>query len=304
MVFQNPRRQMLLLVFCILTLGTLILRAQVPLEVGRRDWASALPDGEGKGLVLGTCIQCHSLSPIVLQRKTPKAWEHLVQDMIARGAQINVQEIDPITAYLSRSFGPGAEAVSLASGPQASSPISQSAANSTDTLPEGTAKDLILRTCTSCHVLSKTTEARKSAEGWRGNVKDMIRLGAKLSPQEETTVVAYLTKHFGREAAAAPVASNTAETPRTSSGMSGMMVRTSSSPAQLLPDDEGKALILASCVQCHATLAYVLGLRKNAEGWRRSVDDMVARGAQVTPEESEIIIKYLTKHMSPTKKAE
>jgi hypothetical protein len=185
----------------------------------------------------------------------------------------------------------------------AASPNPQGALNSSGTLPEGGAKDLILRECTSCHVLSKTTEARKTAEGWRGNVKDMIRLGAKLNAQEETNVVAYLTKHFAREAATTTAVSTVEESPRTSYGMGGM-ARTSTSPAHLLPDDEGKALILATCVQCHSTLVYVLGMRKDAEGWRRSVEDMIARGAQVTPEESEVIIRYLTKHMAPTKKAE
>jgi cytochrome c5 len=266
MVFQKPRRQMLLLVFCVLTVGTLILRAQVPLEVGKKDWATALPDGEGKGLVLGTCTQCHSLSPIALQRKTAKAWEHLVDDMIARGAQITVQEIDPITAYLTRNFGPDSAPVSLVV--QASSSISQSSASPAD-LPDGAAKDLILKNCTSCHVLSRTTEARKTADGWRGNVRDMIRLGAKLSPNEETIVVSYLTKHFARETTTSAVASTTADNSRPSSGMSEMMARPGTSPAHLLPDDEGKALILASCVQCHATLSYVLGLRKDAEGWNR-----------------------------------
>lgn len=308
MVSQKTRWQTVLLIIFSLGIGSLILRAQVPLEVGRRDWASSLPDGEGKGLVLGTCTQCHSLNPVVLQRKTARAWELSVRDMISRGAQIHVQEIAPITAYLARSFGPDASPLAMSSEQQGVShapPTSQSALNAADTLPEGAAKAIILRSCTSCHVLSKTTEARKDNAGWHGSVKDMVRLGAKLRPEEETAVVAYLVKHFARQGSPTPVVSTNTELMRSSSSMNGMArATTASNPAHLLPDDEGKGLILATCVQCHASLGYVLGLRKNSEGWRRTVNDMVSRGAQVTPEESEIIINYLVKHMASEKKVE
>lgn len=307
MVSQKTRQIVFLIIFS-LGIGGFILRAQVPLEVGRRDWSSSLPDGEGKGLVLGTCTQCHSLNPVVLQRKTPRAWELSVRDMISRGAQIHVQEIAPITAYLARSFGPDASPLAMSSEQQAVShpPLSsQIALNTADTLPEGAAKAMILRSCTSCHVLSKTTEARKDEAGWRGNVKDMVSLGAKLRPEEETAVVAYLVKHFGRQGSPAPGVSSKTELVRSSSSMNGMArASTSGTPANLLPDDEGKGLILATCVQCHGTLSYVLGLRKNAEGWRRTVDDMISRGAQVTPQEAEIIVGYLAKHMPGEKKAE
>ncbi|CAN5775301.1 hypothetical protein BH18ACI4_BH18ACI4_00590 [soil metagenome] len=301
MVSQKTLFQLVLLIALTLGLGGLILRAQMPAEVGRGDWARSLPDGEGKGLVLGTCTQCHNLNSVVLQRKTARAWELSVRDMISRGAQIHVQEIAPISAYLARSFGPDASPVAMNSGlPAVSHPslISESALNSIDIMPEGSAKALILRSCTSCHLLSKTTEARKDEAGWRGNVKDMIRLGAKLHPDEETAVITYLVKHFGRQAPATAISTSTG-VPGSSSSMNQMArASTSANPAYLLPDGEGKALILATCVQCHASLGYVLGLRKDISGWRRTVDDMISRGAQVTEAEAEIINGYLNKHMA------
>jgi cytochrome c5 len=305
MLSRKTRCQLLLLVFLLLTAGGLIPRAQVPLEVGRRDWAKALPDGEGKALVLATCTQCHSLTPIALQRKPAKAWQLLVDDMIMRGAQIQVAEVNPITNYLIRTFGPDAAPLSL-SEEQRSQPASptQGAVTSGQALPEGAGKDVILRSCTSCHALNKTTEARKDADGWRANVKDMIRLGARVTPEEETIVVAYLTKNFPRETSTSPVAVTNTDVSKVSPGSYGMGRTTGTTPAHLFPDDEGKALILASCVQCHATLSYLLQIRKTEVGWRHSVEDMVARGAQVTPAESEIIIRYLSKHMPATKKTE
>src|SRR5262249_43901596 len=82
--------------------------------MGTRSWAapgeiaqsSGLPDGEGKGLVLAACAQCHNLGSIVLQRKTIDCWDRTVRDMVSRGAQVRPEEIPLISDYLTRSFGP------------------------------------------------------------------------------------------------------------------------------------------------------------------------------------------------------
>ena len=198
---MNKRRVQIisLILFC-LCCGGAVLHAQVPVEVGKRDWTNSLPDGEGKGLLLGTCTQCHSLNHVALQRKDAKGWEHTMQDMIMRGAQVHVNEIAPMVAYLTQHFGPGSP--SLESG----SPIptateattgakSKSAAT---TLPEGEGRDLIQRACTQCHGVDKITGTRKDLKGWQTCVKDMVRLGAKLRPAEQPKAVAYLVKNFGR----------------------------------------------------------------------------------------------------------
>src|SRR5438874_2197112 len=70
----------------VVALGTIVPRAQVPLEVGGRDRSGSLPEGEGRQLVLSTCTQCHSLGPLVLQRKTAAGWRATTKDMISRGA--------------------------------------------------------------------------------------------------------------------------------------------------------------------------------------------------------------------------
>lgn len=305
MVFSRTRVQVVLLIIFSIGVCSLILRAQVPLEVGKRDLADSMPNGEGKALVLATCTQCHSLTPIGLQRKSDKAWELIVRDMIARGAQIQVPEINPITSYLARNFGPNSAPLAMvnmqqtATGPSAVAPRTPLTAES---LPEEAGKSILLGSCTSCHVLTKTTDARKDEAGWRGNVKDMIRLGAKLRSEEETVLVAYLVKHFGPQAASSAVSSTEPQSFSITSGV----VRATSTPGagHLLPDDEGKGLILATCFQCHSSPSYVSGNRKTPEAWRRTVNDMISRGAQVTPQEAEIIINYLVKHMTGEKKAE
>ncbi|HKZ78085.1 MAG TPA: hypothetical protein VJ124_07145 [Pyrinomonadaceae bacterium] len=302
---RKSTAQIVFLVIFSMGLSGLILRAQVPLEVGRRDWASAMPDGEGKGLVLGTCPQCHSLSPIALQRKSAKSWELLVRDMISRGAQIQVPEIDPITAYLAKNFGPNAAplVMNVQTGPHPGA-ATQNPMMTAERLPEGAGKAILLNSCTSCHELSKTTDVRKSETGWRGNVKDMIRLGADLNSKEESVLVAYLSKHFGLQGAIAPATPTSTES-QSSYGMGGMAgTNTRQSLGHLLPDDEGKGLILATCFQCHANISYVSGQRKAPQAWRRTVNDMISRGAQLTTQEAEIVVNYLIKHMTAEKKAE
>ncbi len=100
---------MIILVIFALSVGNVLLRAQDSSmrEVGRRDWAQALPDGEGKGLILAACTQCHSLNSTVQQRKTAAQWRRTVQDMVERGAQIQLPEIPIIANYLAQSFPPG-----------------------------------------------------------------------------------------------------------------------------------------------------------------------------------------------------
>ena len=70
------------------------------------DWVSLLPEGEGKKEVTTLCASCHSLQLIVSQRKTAEQWRNTVDNMIGRGAQLFVEEVDTIAAYLSTHLAP------------------------------------------------------------------------------------------------------------------------------------------------------------------------------------------------------
>lgn len=63
----------------------------------------------------------------------------------------------------------------------------------------------------------------------------------------------------------------------------------------LLPDGVGKETTRRICSQCHG-MEVAIGSRRSHEGWRRTIADMVARGAQGTPEQIEEITSYLTAH--------
>jgi hypothetical protein len=74
----------------------------------RKDLSDFLPPGAGKTLVVTQCGTCHDLQGTIQLRKSREAWEAIVVDMVARGAPLMIEEVDPIIGYLSEAFGPTA----------------------------------------------------------------------------------------------------------------------------------------------------------------------------------------------------
>ena len=72
--------------------------------------------------------------------------------------------------------------------------------------------------------------------------------------------------------------------------------------ASLLPAGDGKDETQQLCSSCHNLQKTVLS-RKTPPEWERTVFDMVARGAQIFPDEVEKIIKYLGQSFPPGKPA-
>lgn len=285
-----------LVILYALCVGSVVLRAQ---EAGGGNRTSSLPEGDGKALVLATCTQCHSLGTIVLQRKSAALWAKTVSDMISRGAQIPPDEIATISNYLARGFGPDAPLPAAAgdkSAAQRNPSVVHGEQSAADALPDGSGKLVILRSCSECHGLSKITTQNKDEAGWLASVKDMVRLGAQLRPEEVTVVAAYLAKNFGRQVAPAAIGGSGVGAVAGTSGNNRAMPARSADLSRMLPDGEGKGLVLASCIQCHS-LQEITGQRKRAEDWRRTVDDMVSRGAQVSSAEADLIATYLSERL-------
>ena len=67
-----------------------------------------------------------------------------------------------------------------------------------------------------------------------------------------------------------------------------------------LPEGDARNLILQGCVQCHE-LRNTVSQRKTAAGWRRTVNEMIWRGAPLGADETETIIKYLAVSFGPDK---
>jgi cytochrome c5 len=72
----------------------------------------------------------------------------------------------------------------------------------------------------------------------------------------------------------------------------------SQSPANNLPAGNGKDIVAVACTQCHG-LKLIVALRDGPVGWKHFVDDMVLRGAQLTPQEADTVSQYLAKNFGP-----
>lgn len=68
--------------------------------------------------------------------------------------------------------------------------------------------------------------------------------------------------------------------------------------ADPLPAGDGHDLVAVACSQCHY-LGTIAKIRDGAPGWRRFVDNMVLRGAQLTKPEIETVVAYLARNLGP-----
>lgn len=77
-----------------------------------------------------------------------------------------------------------------------------------------------------------------------------------------------------------------------------------SSPAfgQTLPDGKGKTEFVHNCTACHRA-DMVVRVKKTPEEWRKSVDDMAARGTDGTKEDLDNVVLYLDTYFSTDKPA-
>jgi len=65
-----------------------------------------------------------------------------------------------------------------------------------------------------------------------------------------------------------------------------------------LPPGKGKDLLLVACTQCHG-LNPTLLMRDGRKGWKDRVENMILRGSQLLPQESEVLIDYLAENLGP-----
>jgi hypothetical protein len=66
----------------------------------------------------------------------------------------------------------------------------------TDPLPNGAAKPIVQRACTTCHTLTVITTRRVSQAEWAKIVDDMVNRGAELSDDDIDKVTDYLSTNF------------------------------------------------------------------------------------------------------------
>lgn len=71
-------------------------------------------------------------------------------------------------------------------------------------LPAGEGKTIMLKACVQCHDLRNTVSQRKTEEGWRRTVDEMVWRGTPLVGNEAEVITRYLVKSFGPDNPLAP----------------------------------------------------------------------------------------------------
>src|SRR5215510_5788929 len=65
-----------------------------------------------------------------------------------------------------------------------------------------------------------------------------------------------------------------------------------------LPEGAGRALMLQACIQCH-DFKSIVSQRKTADAWRRTVNEMIWRGAPLLADEAVVLTDYLGAAFKP-----
>ncbi|HEX4595681.1 MAG TPA: helix-hairpin-helix domain-containing protein [Bryobacteraceae bacterium] len=65
-----------------------------------------LPEAKGKDLYEKICGACHGTDVVFKTRTTKEKWKNTVDEMASRGAEGTDEQLDTITDYLAKCFGP------------------------------------------------------------------------------------------------------------------------------------------------------------------------------------------------------
>jgi quinoprotein glucose dehydrogenase len=90
-----------------------------------------------------------------------------------------------------------------------------------------------------------------------------------------------------------------ARSSRPAANVSSMSTTPSSvAPAEVLPEGEGRAIVISVCTKCHGPTNFST-LRISRTGWEDEVEDMKDRGAVGTEDDFKKIIDYLARNFPP-----
>ncbi len=151
------------------------------------------------------------------------------------------------------------------------------AGNSLEPVQELDGQEIFGRACVQCHGMRELQIQRKSADLWRNTVYSMISRGAPLMSDEIEPLTTYLAANWGPESSPPDRGTERSQEENT------------------LPDEPGRAIFVGNCAVCHS-LDVPLNLRRSEAQWNATISEMVAYGANITPQEQERLVKYATKH--------
>ena len=185
---------------CLITTGLLLaqsvsvngVRGQAPGRVKDKGSAENTLITKGRAVFGESCIQCHNINTVLIQRKPQEGWKQTVYSMVSRGAQLTPDEMEALIAYLTATYGPNAPP------PNMKSDSGTSAGNGgEEILPAGAGKQVLSRACAKCHSMSLVTNSRKSESEWGKTIARMVSIGATLAPADRQALAEYLSKNFG-----------------------------------------------------------------------------------------------------------
>jgi hypothetical protein len=65
-------------------------------------------------------------------------------------------------------------------------------------MPEGPNREFVAKVCSECHALSNLySTVGRTREGWTRVIEDMTRYGLKVTPDERTLILDYLSTSMG-----------------------------------------------------------------------------------------------------------
>ena len=143
--------------------------------------------------------------------------------------------------------------------------------------PDGPVWDVIRKNCTECHGIDDYAFFALDKAGWQKLISDKHKDAAvNLSDADRNLLTDWLAAKFGPDSKPFP--------------------RTYIPPEikTFFSDPEAYRLMNRACVKCHG-IDRVQSARKAEEGWRVTLVDMRERGAQLSDEELERLVEWLTR---------
>jgi mono/diheme cytochrome c family protein len=146
--------------------------------------------------------------------------------------------------------------------------------------PDGPVWDVIRKNCTACHGIDDYAFFALDQTGWQKLIADKHKGSeanlASLSPADSNLLTAWLASKFGPDSKPFP--------------------RTYVPPEikTFFSDPEANRLMNRACTKCHG-IDRVQSARKAEDGWRVTLVDMRERGAQLSDEELERLVEWLTR---------
>jgi mono/diheme cytochrome c family protein len=143
--------------------------------------------------------------------------------------------------------------------------------------PDGPVWDVIRKNCTSCHGIDDYAFFALDQVGWQKLIAEKHKSGeANLSDSDSNLLTTWLASKFGPDSKPFPRMYVPPE------------IKT------FFSDPEANRLMNRACTKCHG-IDRVQNARKAEDGWRVTLVDMRERGAQLSDEELERLVEWLTR---------